>query len=414
MGAEFLAALAGLAWVASGAILATLLARRAVRRWFGAALAYQLWLIVPASMIASLISSLPSHRQVLVAPMLQLATYTEPVFARTEPGWTGWMLLAWTCGAVLVAIHFWRGHRLFLRSLGRLTEREGIFFAASAQCGPASVGLWRPRVIVPSDFKERYSAAEQMLIIAHERMHILRRDAYANALQALLQCLFWFNPLVLFAAGRFRFDQELACDAAVLRRQPCQRRSYAEAMLKTQTAFTVASGPITNHWQSSHPLKERILTLHQTPPSAARRRAGRILVATLACAGAYSALAARAGTAAVADAKTYLVAMTLTTPAGKSSPRLKVRASENFKVVTSDDSGARFTASLALTAVGSDSVKLQGTVECGKPGAAPLAARPELAVITRLGEAATVKLEDAGGNCELALVISDAGPVIAN
>ena len=92
-----------------------------------------------------------------------------------------------------------------------------------------------------------------------------------------MRCLYWFNPLVHMAARRFRLDQELACDAAVLRRHPKDRRSYGEAMLKTQLA--AISLPLGCHWPSRHPLKERISMLKQSSPSAARRRAGSAVIA---------------------------------------------------------------------------------------------------------------------------------------
>ena len=81
---------------------------------------------------------------------------------------------------------------------------------------------------VPADFAARYSADEQDLIIAHERQHAARHDPAANALLALLQCAFWFNPLMHLAASRFRFDQELACDAAVMARHGARLDSRLE------------------------------------------------------------------------------------------------------------------------------------------------------------------------------------------
>ncbi|MGD3580303.1 M56 family metallopeptidase, partial [Xanthomonas citri pv. citri] len=41
---------------------------------------------------------------------------------------------------------------------------------------PVSVGLWRPRIVLPMDFDTRYSAAERTLILAHERLHLRRGD----------------------------------------------------------------------------------------------------------------------------------------------------------------------------------------------------------------------------------------------
>lgn len=401
MAAELLGAIANLGWSAAGAILAVLLLRRPLRRWFGAAAAYQAWLIVPAALLATFVPSPPSYELLRAPVVLHLATYTGPALADAGVASTSWVLLAWAAGAAAVGVRFWRGHVAFMRSLGRLTARDGIFYSQYKEGGPASVGLWRPRVIVPADFARRYTVSERTLIIAHERIHVLRGDAIANSLQAMLQCVFWFNPLVHIAASRFRFDQELACDAAVMRAHPHSRRSYADAMLKTQAAFAAATSTIACHWQSSHPLTERIMTLQQTPPRSVRRNFGRLLVAALVCAGSYGALTARADSVPIAGATTYSVAMTFTTPSGSASPRVLAKAGDPFKVAMADKSG-KLMASFVATAAGTGSVRLEGTVECGNAAAA----HPVL--VARLGEAAVVKLQEPGTpGCELAIVVSE-------
>lgn len=264
---EFLDSLASLAWAASGATLAMLLLRRALRHWFGAALAYQAWLIVPATMLATFVPVLPPQHEPITPMVLQLATYTGPVLAHSGgTAWAGWVLLAWAAGAFAAALWYWREHGAFVRSLGKLITRSGIFYGASSAFGPALVGLWRPRVVVPADFAQRYTVGEQALIIAHERFHVRRGDTVANALQAVLQCLFWFNPIMYVAAARFRFDQELACDAAVMRAHPQMRRAYAAAMLKTQSGFTATPSTMSCPWHSNHPLKERVMTLKKILP----------------------------------------------------------------------------------------------------------------------------------------------------
>ena len=144
--------------------------------------------------------------------------------------------------------------------------------------------------MLPADFTARYTPEEQRLVIAHEQLHIERGDIPAQALATLLRCVFWFHPLVHAAAARFRFDQELACDAAVVARFPDSRRRYGDAMLKTQLAeFGL---PVGCHWQSSHPLKERVAMLKQALPSPRRRRIAAALIASilaLACVAAWAA-----------------------------------------------------------------------------------------------------------------------------
>ena len=163
---------------------------------------------------------------------------------------------------------------------------------ATAGC-PALLGAWRPVVVLPADFELRYSVAERELILAHEGAHRTRGDAQVNALVAALRCVFWFNPLVHFAASRFRFDQELACDAAVITRHSAARRQYANAMLKAQLAdFGL---PIGCNWRSSHPLKERIALMKRRPPARMRAAIGSAIAAALVLGGSYSAWAMQSG-----------------------------------------------------------------------------------------------------------------------
>jgi bla regulator protein BlaR1 len=196
---------------------------------------------------------------VAAAPMLRLATYMGPAPAHhvAAAAWIDWAVLAWVPGSAFLAMWFWRDYARFLAEAGQLVETGGVIHTASRSTGPALIGVWKPRIIVPSDFYTRYTTPEQRLIVAHEREHARRRDPVFNALCGLLQCVFWFNPLVHLAAKRFRFDQELACDTSVMSQHQGARRTYADAMLKTQ----LNGNPplITCNWQSNHPLKERIM-----------------------------------------------------------------------------------------------------------------------------------------------------------
>ena len=235
------------------------------------------------------------------------------------------LLVLWITGALALAGWFIHAHRAFLRAAGPLREEGGISFSGGA-AGPASVGLFRPVIIVPHDFKERYSGAEQALVLAHERAHGARRDAWANFLQATLQCVFWFNPLVHLAAARFRQDQELSCDALVMAQHPHQRRSYAEALLKSHTTHVRQYAV----FFASAPIKERLMQLQSSSPRLSRRIAGRCLVGMLAAGAICATLAARAEPAA----PTYSVAMTIDADGTQSAPRVLAKGGQQFAVAT--------------------------------------------------------------------------------
>ena len=307
MNAPTLAILLALTGISSAVLLLILALRPLLRRYGGPRLTYASWLLLPLALAArslphparalELAQSLPAMPTLPVMPMAVLTP------AATASHAALWVLL-WLAGVGATFFLFaWQQWR-FMRRLGPLQRfgQPGVYRSAAADAGPAAFGLFRPRIVVPADFAQRYTEQEQELILAHERMHLQRGDLLANALCSVVQALFWFNPLVHLAAVCFRLDQELACDMAVLRSHPLARRNYAHAILKTQLA---ASGlPLGCNWQSRHPLKGRILNLTQPIPHRLRRLVGQFLLclfAGAACYGAWAATAPQAAPAAVAD-----------------------------------------------------------------------------------------------------------------
>jgi TonB family protein len=203
-----------------------------------------------------------------------------------------WLCVAWLAGMLLMALRLQWLQRRFRHSLGRLRERADGLLQAEVSAGlPAVYGLWRPTIVVPADFDLRYSVEEQLLMRAHERGHVSGGDLVLNAVVAVLRCLFWFNPLLHVAARHFRHDQELACDQRVIARHPQSRRSYGEAMFKTQLAAWPL--PLGCHWGYGHPLKERIAMLKQPLPTRARVLSGSALMLALSLGAGFAAWAAQ-------------------------------------------------------------------------------------------------------------------------
>lgn len=408
MASELISLLLRAALFAGLATLVLLAVRRPLRHWLGAALAYQAWLIVPIVVTASLLpgSAAPSVLSVqALRPVQALAVQAAP--AVTADG-AGMLPLIWMAGVAAMAWWFIRGHVRFLRQAGELT-RIGDLFVGADGAGPASVGLFRPRIVVPRDFAQRYTPAEQALVIAHERVHVKRRDAFADLVAALFQCVFWFNPLIHFGVRRLRQDQELACDAAVMRQHPRQRRAYAEALLKSH-AGAFAAGGIHCHWQTQHPTKERIMSLQQALPGTLRRIAGRCTLALLAAGAFGTTLGVRAEQAAsvpqysvamaIGEAKTA-VSFQLKAEGfegdGKGSiPRVLTPAGEKFSVST----GEWRLDMIVHPAETSDKVWLTGKLFKG----AALVTAPTL--LARVGEPATVRVGEGDEAFSMAMTVT--------
>jgi bla regulator protein BlaR1 len=262
------------------AIALVLVARGPLRRRFGPALAYCAWIAVPVVILAMAFSAGSSAQHTAPATDGALLGSTGLALARmvpAAPDTTQLILGIWLAGALLTALALYFIQVGYVRALGTLQPRDGLWYTPRTQVSPCVIGLIRPRIVVPADFDSRYTPREREMILSHERMHVRRGDLLANGLSMLIRCLLWFNPLTHLGTECFRFDQELACDASTLVRCAGSRRCYAEALLKTVGLDKPL--PLSSLWQSAHPLKERLLSL-QRPPTCGRGRAlGNALVA---------------------------------------------------------------------------------------------------------------------------------------
>jgi len=298
-------------FASSAAIAIVLVLRVPMRQLFGASVAYTLWGLIPLALIAVLIPA----RDVVVTTVIQPTTASASaavapmltataVQANDNP--VNLALMLWIAGMVLCAFWFARQQQKFIGSLGALNLcYEKVFLADNNSQGPAVVGVVQPRIVLPLDFERRYSREEQNLILTHEKIHLERGDTRINLVAAALRCIFWFNPLLHWADGRFRFDQELSTDANVLSRFPAARKSYADAMLKTQMA--IIGLPVACHWQAHHPLKERILMLKKATPGKIYRLSGLCLVAVLCFGGAFAAWSTQPANVIVTPAEVGLL-----------------------------------------------------------------------------------------------------------
>lgn len=277
MANDLLTAFIHLNLAAAGAILAVLAIRPLVRRHFGPAIAYRLWLVVP---IAAGTALFPAAAATRIVPPGD-GPHFDPLYLASQGlmnAPTGMLMGLWFVGAAMAA------------TLIALCQLRFLAMARRGLAGPAVAGFFAPRIVMPADAAKLYSSEERALIRAHERTHIDRGDPRTNGFIALAQCLCWFNPMVHLAAREARLDQELACDAMVLSHRPGQKRRYAETLLKTQLGAIAA--PLGCHWLAGaapHPLEQRIAALRRPAPDFQRQDVGAFVMAGVIAIAAYGA-----------------------------------------------------------------------------------------------------------------------------
>ncbi|HET8696323.1 MAG TPA: M56 family metallopeptidase [Gammaproteobacteria bacterium] len=293
MSNSVLSVLAQTTLAATVAIILVALVRKPLARIAGARVAYLVWLLVPACTVAVLLPA-PVQPLALVSEIVPLVSTVLPAAAPStaasaQGAGVPIALVIWMAGAVLLLALMLYRQRAFIRSLGKLTLAADGTHRSHTIRGPVLVGLWKPRIVLPTNFEKLYGPDERALVIAHERAHQRRLDIPLNAIAAAWLCCSWFNPLMYWALGRFRADQELACDAVVLAETSTTRRRYSEALFKAQLVEdSMLPVPAICNWGSKHPLKERIVMMNRPLPSRLRRIAGSTVTAALIAAGGFA------------------------------------------------------------------------------------------------------------------------------
>lgn len=265
---------------ATSALMALVLVlREPVRRRFGPAVAYALWLAVATRAVLPPLTTtvervVPSGPAKALALPASLPPIAQPF------DWTPWLVILWLAGAVVLLGRGLSTYRMQRRAILDQAEQLAVIGAIRlirSECvrGPVAFGLLDRVIAVPLDFDQRFCACERRLALDHELAHHRAGDLLANTIAFVLLCLQWFNPLAWAAHAAFRFDQEAACDARVLDKADAGDRStYGEAIAKAASGRALLfAGALDRPSTLSRRLKIMTKTSHP-----ARRRFGFLLL----------------------------------------------------------------------------------------------------------------------------------------
>ena len=131
-------------------------------------------------------------------------------------GLVGWFLFCW----LLSGLSVWRGSRpapedwnnearVICRRIG--LKRLVAVRQSLKDGSPHVAGLFSSAVMMPPSAAEWTQDARQAALV-HELTHIKRADRRTQAIAQLACALYWFNPLVWYAAAGLARERERACD----------------------------------------------------------------------------------------------------------------------------------------------------------------------------------------------------------
>ena len=98
---------------------------------------------------------------------------------------------------------------------------------------PMVLGIWKPRILLPSACSGEGRKEERELILAHEQAHRLRYDHVTKVFVFGVLVIHWFNPLAWAAFLLYCRDVEMACDEKVMEWLGEEsRKPYSLALLR--------------------------------------------------------------------------------------------------------------------------------------------------------------------------------------
>lgn len=273
-------------------MLLVLAIRKPVAHFFGARIAYLLWILplarlfmptltleAPAEVepMAALVPSYAGSDMVAAVP-----AQSSAFGALASLDWAMIALILWLGGAGLLFISKLASYLQFREDIvadGRLVGRHGNIkiLETAAVGGPLAFGLFEKYIAVPTNFFRDYAPRERKLALDHEIAHHESGDLAANFVGLTILSLHWFNPVAWFAWIAFRQDQETACDARVLAQSGRDARAvYGRTIAKSASGHRLGLASPLNQKDK---IKGRLKMLGQSEKSTLRCRLGAGLVA---------------------------------------------------------------------------------------------------------------------------------------
>ena len=139
---------------------------------------------------------------------------------------------------------------------------------------PATVGLFRPIVLLPRWCAAELSTKQLEVVLVHEFVHIQRYDVLIQLVSHLVMTFHWFNPVARYVRNRIEEFREITCDQRVI--QTCGLASSGGTRLYAETILLFVDRASNLNRSTKHPewipgfvggnknfIRERILMMDQ-------------------------------------------------------------------------------------------------------------------------------------------------------
>lgn len=220
---------------------------------------YAIWLVasakflIPFAALAVVARQLPEMWRAAGerAAVVNVVFHTAAEAAIPPQQYATLLLCVWAAGALAVAGNWivpWCNIAALVRRQPRVVDGpvHSAVVRMSGVCGlarpvelviaditrePGVFGIWRPVLLWPAHLSA-LGRDQVEAVVAHELVHVARRDNLHGSLHMLVSAIFWFHPLVWWIGARLIHERERACDERVLAagHRPAE---YAASILNT-------------------------------------------------------------------------------------------------------------------------------------------------------------------------------------
>ena len=136
--------------------------------------------------------------------------------------------IIWTVGIAILLLYGLISYLRLRRRVAEAIPYEKNTWLCDQVKTPFILGVFRPRIYLPSGLNEEETA----YVLAHERAHLRRKDHLWKPLGFLLLTVYWFNPLVWVSYILLCRDIEAACDEKVISdMEMTEKKAYANALV---------------------------------------------------------------------------------------------------------------------------------------------------------------------------------------
>lgn len=180
-------------------------------------------------------------------------------------GLLGWMVIRWRQVARQTRLASpppdWLDKLLQQARLSARVRRQVGLKVGDGYESPAVYGLLRPIILIPQPLLQQLTHAQLRAVLLHELIHVRRADAWVSCAQALLQIVYWWQPLLWLANARIRRVREEAVDDAVMTALGASANAYVPTLV--EVAKLALNRPLLNLaligiFESQSSLRQRI------------------------------------------------------------------------------------------------------------------------------------------------------------